>query len=161
MAAPWRDQAQALGLADSVHWHGALDADAVAALMARSDVFCLPSVRESGGAVLLEAMACGRPVIGMGFGGPAEIVDAAVGWLVPMPDGAAAVDGLAQALRDAHDDPAGAAARGRNARQRVLEHHTWQARMAAAERLYAAALSPIPGAAPPWHHARQTADRPR
>jgi len=50
-----------------------------AAEMARCHVFCLPSVRESGGAVLLEAMACARPVIAVGFGGPAEIVDDAVG----------------------------------------------------------------------------------
>jgi glycosyltransferase involved in cell wall biosynthesis len=140
MADPWRDEARALGLEAQVRWHGALGQDAVAALMGRSDVFCLPSVRESGGAVLLEAMACGRPTIGMAFGGPAEIVDAAVGWRVAMPDAASAVDGLAQALREAHDDPVDAAARGLRARQRVLDHHTWPARMTAAELLYAAAL---------------------
>jgi glycosyltransferase involved in cell wall biosynthesis len=161
MAGPWRDEARALGLADQVQWHGALGLDAVAALMGRSDVLCLPSVRESGGAVLLEAMACGRPVIGMGFGGPAEIVDSAVGWLVAMPDAESAVNGLAQALREAHDDPVGTAERGRCAHQRVLDHHTWQARLDAAERLYAAAINPRSGAARPWHIARRSADRPR
>lgn len=161
MAGPWRDEAHALGLEAQVRWHGALGPDAVAALMARSNVFCLPSVRESGGAVLLEAMACGRPVIGMAFGGPAEIVDAAVGWRVAMPDAASAVAGLAQALREAHDDPQDAAARGCHARQRVLDHHTWPARMASAERLYAAALSRRPGAASPWRRVRRSADLPR
>ena len=161
MAGPWRDEARALGIEAQVRWHGALDADAVAALIGRSDVFCLPSVRESGGAVLLEAMACARPVIGMAFGGPAEIVDDAVGWRVAMPDADAAVDGLAHALREAHDDPANAEARGRRGRQRVLEHHTWPARIAAVERIYAAALSPRSGAGRPWHSVRRPAGLPR
>ena len=161
MAAPWREEARSLGIEAQVRWHGALHAEAVAALIGRSDVFCLPSVRESGGAVLLEAMACARPVIGMAFGGPAEIVDDAVGWRVEMPDAAAAVDGLAQALREGHDDPAGAEARGRCGRQRVLDHHTWPARITAAERIYAGALSPRSDAGRPWHSARRPADLPR
>jgi glycosyltransferase involved in cell wall biosynthesis len=140
MADPWRAQAQALGLEDSVRWHGALGSDAVAAVMGHSDLFCLPSVRESGGAVLLEAMACGRAVIGMAFGGPGEIVDAEVGWRVAMPDEARAIDGLIQALREAYDDPEDTADRGVRARQRVLAQHTWQARMAAAERVYTDAV---------------------
>jgi glycosyltransferase involved in cell wall biosynthesis len=137
MATPWRDEAAALGLKSHVHWHGALPAAGVAEVMRRSHVFCLPSVRESGGAVLLEAMACARPVIGMDFGGPAEVVDDAVGWKVPMPDEAAAIDGLAQALREACRQPDEAARRGQRARQRVLAEHTWAAKLDAAEALYA------------------------
>lgn len=140
MAEPWRAQSQTLGLQDRVRWHGALGPDAVAALMGSSDLFCLPSVRESGGAVLLEAMACGRAVIGMAFGGPGEIVDATVGWRVAMPDEPRAIDGLTQALREAHDDPEETAERGARARQRVLAQHSWQARMAAAECVYADAM---------------------
>ena len=141
MAADWCAEAQALGLARRVCWHGARSAPEVAAVMRGSDVFCLPSVRESGGAVLLEAMACGVPVIGMDFGGPAEIVDAEVGWKVPMPDATTAIDGLVQALREAHDDPAARLRRGRAARARVLDRHTCAARMTAAEALYARLLS--------------------
>lgn len=140
MAESWRTQALALGLEERVRWHGALRPDAVAQLMGHSDLFCLPSVRESGGAVLLEAMACGRAVIGMAFGGPGEIIDAKVGWCVAMPDEARAIDGLTQALREAYDDPEDTAERGACARQRVLAQHTWQARMAVAERVYTEAV---------------------
>jgi len=136
MAKPWRAEAAVLGLADGVHWHGALPAAGVAEVMRLSHVFCLPSVRESGGAVLLEAMACARPVIGMDFGGPAEVVDDTVGWKVPMPDEAAAIEGLAHALRQACQQPDDAARRGQRARQRVLNEHTWTARLDAAEALY-------------------------
>lgn len=141
MAAAWRTEAAALGLMDSVRWHGAQPAPVVAQVMRESDVFCLPSVRESGGAVLLEAMACGVPVIGMDFGGPAEIVDAAVGWKVAMRTVDGAVAGLAAALREAQDDEAERQKRGRCAHDRVVAHHTWPARMQAAEALYARVLS--------------------
>lgn len=136
MARPWRAEAERLGLAEAVRWHGALPAADVARQMQASELLCLPSVRESGGAVLLEAMACGRPVIAMDFGGPAEIVDDAVGWKVPMPDAAAAVDGLAAALREAWRDEAGCRRRGARALARVQERHTWAAKMQAAEALY-------------------------
>jgi len=141
MAAAWRAEAAALGLVDGVRWHGALAAPAVADVMRASDVFCLPSVRESGGAVLLEAMACGVPVIGMDFGGPAEIVDAEVGWKVAMPDAEGVVAGLAAALREAQDDEAGRRQRGHSAHARVIAHHTWAARLQAAEALYARVLN--------------------
>lgn len=141
MGTAWRDEAAALGLVEGVRWHGAQPAPVVADVMRESDVFCLPSVRESGGAVLLEAMACGVPVIGMDFGGPAEIVDAEVGWKVAMRHVEGAVTGLAAALREAQDDEAGRQKRGRCAHDRVLAHHTWPARMQAAEALYARVLS--------------------
>ncbi len=153
MGQRWRDEAEALGLAACVHWHGALPAAGVAEVLRGSHVFCLPSVRESGGAVLLEAMACARPVIGMDFGGPAEVVDAAVGWKVPMPDEATAIDGLAHALRQAHRHPEDAARRGLGARQRVLSSHTWSAKLDAAEAVYARLIgatskAPLPRPAP-------------
>jgi glycosyltransferase involved in cell wall biosynthesis len=141
MALPWRADAARLGLADAVHWYGAQPADEVARCMHACDVFCLPSVRESGGAVLLEAMACGRPVVAMDFGGPAEVVDAEVGWKVAMPDAATAVDGLAAALREADDDEAGCRRRGEAAARRARERHTWAAKMAAAEAIYADVLA--------------------
>jgi glycosyltransferase involved in cell wall biosynthesis len=141
LAGPWRARARALGLYPAVRWHGALPPAGVARVVRASHVFCLPSVRESGGAVLLEAMACARPVIAMDFGGPAELVDAAVGWKVAMPDAAHAVDGLADALRQAWLNPADAARRGRQARCRVVAQHTWAARLDAAEAVYARLLA--------------------
>jgi glycosyltransferase involved in cell wall biosynthesis len=136
MAAPWRAEAETLGLADRVQWRGALPLAQVADAMRDCHVFCLPSVRESGGAVLLEAMACARPVIGMDFGGPAEIVDAEVGWKVPATGPEAAIRGLTEALREAWDDPEGAIRRGLTARARVLERYTWVAKMREANLLY-------------------------
>jgi glycosyltransferase involved in cell wall biosynthesis len=68
---------------------------------------------------ILEAMACARPVLLVGRGEAAGIVEAAgAGWVVARDD----TDALADAIRDARADPAGAWARGEVARLHVAEH---------------------------------------
>lgn len=48
----------------------------------RSDIFCFPSVREFGGAVVMEAMACGLPCIVVNNGGIAEYVTDRTGFKI-------------------------------------------------------------------------------
>ncbi len=52
-----------LGLAGMVQFTGDLNLDALASEYNRADVFCLPSVQEGFGIVLLEAMAAGKPIV--------------------------------------------------------------------------------------------------
>jgi glycosyltransferase involved in cell wall biosynthesis len=60
-----------------------------------ADALVLPSVAEAFGLVLVEAMACGLPVIACRAHGPAEIVtDRSTGWLIPPDDEDALVDAL-------------------------------------------------------------------
>jgi glycosyltransferase involved in cell wall biosynthesis len=93
-------------------------------------------VRESGGAVLLEAMACARPVIAVGFGGPAEIVDDEVGRLLaPVSPEQVAAD-LAVALADVCADPDGWRRRGAAGRRRAAGRFSWPAKVAGATAVY-------------------------
>jgi glycosyltransferase involved in cell wall biosynthesis len=60
-----------------------------------TDALVLPSVTEAFGPILVEAMACGLPVIACRAHGPAAIVaDGTTGWLIPPDDEDALVDAL-------------------------------------------------------------------
>jgi glycosyltransferase involved in cell wall biosynthesis len=79
-----------LGLQDIVHFHGLKTKQEVAEFMRKADVFVLPSLFETFGAVLIEALACGKPVIASRIGGPSEIIITdKVGRLVPPGDSGA------------------------------------------------------------------------
>jgi glycosyltransferase involved in cell wall biosynthesis len=73
--------------------------------MAESNLFILPCKRAPDGdldgipVAIMEALACGRPVITTPVSGIPELVDEEVGWLVP----AGNVPSLAKAIRSASD----------------------------------------------------------
>lgn len=75
-------QAQALGLARRCRFLGSLTRTQVRSQMRDCDVFVLPSLHETFGVVLAEAMACGKPVIATRCGGPEFIVTSETGLLV-------------------------------------------------------------------------------
>lgn len=66
-----------------------------------ADLFVLPSSNpEPFGLVLLEAMACGLPVIATSAGGPLDIISDDMGWLVPPRD----IDSLCSSILNALDN---------------------------------------------------------
>lgn len=65
-----------------VEFIGQVDHERVQEFYDQADIFVLPSVRECGGAVVLEAMARGLPVIATNWGGPADYITKDTGVLV-------------------------------------------------------------------------------
>ena len=57
-----------------VHWVGVLPRRTLAEVYAASDVFVFPSLHETFGLVMLEAMACGLPVAALPVDGPREVI---------------------------------------------------------------------------------------
>ena len=125
-----------LGLNEQVRFTGNLPLEQIGAIMREAHVFCLPSVRESGGAVLLEAMAVCRPVIAIDFGGPAEIVDDGVGVKLPPTGWADVVQGLIKQLRQVRQQPELWQAKGLEGRRRVELYYSWDAKVATAVSFY-------------------------
>jgi glycosyltransferase involved in cell wall biosynthesis len=87
------------------------------ALIARSQLFCLPSIYEGLPLALLEGMACRVPVLATDCpSGPLEVLDGGrLGRLVPPGD----AEGLADAIEDAMDHYPDWLARVAGARQRI------------------------------------------
>jgi glycosyltransferase involved in cell wall biosynthesis len=77
--------------------------DQVAVWMAAADLVTLPSYMEGCPNVILEALACGRPVVATNVGGIPEIMSNACGRLVPPRDAAALALALDSALATSWD----------------------------------------------------------
>ncbi|MEO1376985.1 MAG: glycosyltransferase family 4 protein [Cyanobacteria bacterium J06635_10] len=73
---------QKFGLENLVTFTGWIKQQETLEYYKKSDVFCFPSVREFGGAVVLEAMACGLPCIVVNNGGIGEYVTEETGFKI-------------------------------------------------------------------------------
>jgi len=116
-------------VAPFVTFTGALPLEKVSEEMGKCHVFCLPSVHEPGGAVLLEAMAAARPVIAVAYGGPAEIVDEEIGYAIAPLGRDYVVHQLITALEDIADRPEVWKQKGRRARLRAEQQFSWEAKV--------------------------------
>jgi glycosyltransferase involved in cell wall biosynthesis len=88
-----------LGLAGRVSFLG--EVPDIPGQLARSAIFVLPSRSEGISLTLLEAMACGLPVVATRVGGTPEVVlDGQTGLLVPPGDPAALADAILRMRRD-------------------------------------------------------------
>ena len=89
------------GVAAQVDFPGLLSSPQVRDAMEASDAFVLASDVETFGVVVIEALACGRPVVVTASGGPDHLVTAANGLLIPTADRPALRDALSLMRRNA------------------------------------------------------------
>lgn len=89
----------------------------------------LPSVRESGGATILEAMAQGRPTLALDKGGPSEYITPECGLLLPCQSSAQVIADLRSALIKLHADPSCLPAMAAASLERARTHYTWSAKV--------------------------------
>jgi alpha-1,6-mannosyltransferase len=95
------------------------DPRAVARIIASCDAFVHANDKEPFGLIVLEAMACGRPVVGVKAGGVAETVNDSVGQLAASADPAEYAAAI-EALFERDIEVIGAAAR-----LHTVEHFAW------------------------------------
>lgn len=126
--------ARELGLATTVEGGGAgtvaflgwQSQPACAAAIAAARGLVLPSILECGGAVVLEAMALGRAVVAVAWGGPLDYLDRSCGILIEPASETAVVAGFSDAMVRLAEDPALAAQLGQAGRHTALSDHDWE-----------------------------------
>lgn len=118
-----RAVARECGVEDRVTFVGHRQREELRTCYAAADVFVTTPWYEPFGITPLEAMACGKPVIGSAVGGiQYSVVDGVTGFLVPPHDPAA----LAARLAQLQENPSLAQALGRAGIRRVRSMFTWQ-----------------------------------
>lgn len=119
-------QTARLGIDSSVVFSGWLSQEQCALKMQQADTMVFPSLRECGGAVVMEAMAVGLPVIATNWGGPADYMDSTCGILVEPASKEGFVKGLTDAMLKLAHSPELRQSMGCAGRERVRQHFDWE-----------------------------------
>jgi glycosyltransferase involved in cell wall biosynthesis len=118
--------AQKLGIWDRLKFIGRVSREELPSYYRQHHVLLAPSLYESGGLTVLEAMAEGLPVIVLDVGGHAVSVNEDCGAKIPATGNIAeVVEHLAEAMKHYADDPELLRRHGEAARQRVHTIYDW------------------------------------
>jgi glycosyltransferase involved in cell wall biosynthesis len=120
---------------------GFVDNRQLHAELGRAQAFVFPSLREFGGGVVLEAMACALPCLVVDYGGPGELVSDVTGIKVPMRPREELIESLRAAMERLAADPAGCRRMGEAAAAEVRREHTWDAKAARVADIYRAVVA--------------------
>ena len=112
-----------------VHFTGWLSQTECAKRLQLADVLVLPSLLECGGAVVLEAMTMGLPVIATDWGGPADYIDESCGILVEPKTRDFLIDNLANAMLKMAKSSELRHKMGQAGRQRIFNYFDWEVKL--------------------------------
>lgn len=136
-------------LQSRIHLVGNLQRSEVAQAIRTADVLANPSLSETFGMALVEAMASGVPVVATNVGGmPEVIVDGVTGRLVPPDDPSSLADALGDLLRD----PEKRRTFGAAGRELATNSFAWESVAVRAVGLYTSLMEVTP------HHASASPD---
>jgi glycosyltransferase involved in cell wall biosynthesis len=131
-----RALADRLAIADRIDWLAWLPHETVLAVYPRYDVFLFPSLHDSSGNAVIEAMTAGLPVVCLNLGGPAAIVDSFSGIRVSATAPDQAVEYLGDALSLLADNSALRLFLARGAHARATRYFAWPAQIERMTALY-------------------------
>lgn len=129
-----------LGVRRNVFFHGWVPHVEVQQILRGCDLMTLPSVREFGGAVVVESMALGVTPIVADYGGPSELIDEKTGIRVRFDSKKSLIDGFREAIADVINSPEKLDRLGAAGREKVREKLTWDAKARQIVAVYDAVL---------------------
>lgn len=116
---------QELGLQGQVHLEEWAPRPKVLSAMKACEIFIFPSFRDGGGAVVVEAMAAGKPVICMDLAGPGMHVTENCGIKIPPRSPRETIELMTQALERLYGDHELRGKMGQAARTRAEQVYSW------------------------------------
>jgi glycosyltransferase involved in cell wall biosynthesis len=131
----WRSMASRLGIGEWCHWHGWLPRDESLAIMRKSHVFVITSLKDLTSTVAVEAISLGLPIISLDHCGFADLVTAECGIKVFPGSATQIVSELAEALSTLHRNEE---LRRRLAQGAIRRSHaySWQSKMEMLSQVY-------------------------
>ena len=125
-----------LGVHDSIRFLGFVPQKRCPDIIRGARALLLPSVFECGGAVVLEAMSLGVPVVATRWGGPADYLNDECGVLIEPLSRDVLVRGFVDAMTRLADDAQAARELGAAGQRRALELFTWRSKIERMLQLY-------------------------
>ena len=142
MRETWETMTDRLGLKSVVTFSGFMSQQDCAERLKNADVLVLPSLFECGGAVVLEAMAVGLPVIATAWGGPLDYLDETCGILVEPDSREALVAGFATGMKTLAQSHQLRTRMGEAGYARARQYFDWQRKIDQILELYQLAQEP-------------------
>lgn len=121
-----RQLAKELGIGNSVEFVPPVPRAELPQLYQQADIFCFPTISDTYGIALLEAMSCGCAVLVSDVAGPREIVPDGAGIKLPQREPEQFINEYAETITSLARNPQMRAELGSAARRHVVEHHDWQ-----------------------------------
>ena len=121
-----RDLAAQLGVSGAVRFVPAISRPELLRFYQEAEVFCFPTLCDTNGIALLEAMSCRCAVLVSDTAGPQEIVADGTGIKIPLTNPEQYVNDYAAALVRLGGDVALRRQLGDRAREHILTHHDWE-----------------------------------
>jgi glycosyltransferase involved in cell wall biosynthesis len=139
-----------LGLEKDVTYHGWLPHPQAMKILARSHIMALPSIREFGGGVVVEAMARGVVPIVMRYGGPSDLVEEGYGISLALKNEPDTIQDLERVFKELVKNPDRIRQLGGAARAKARSTFTWERKteLLAAVMNHAMGVGPQPALAP-------------
>lgn len=114
---------------ENVTFHGWVEHATINQIYDQVDIFVLPSIRECGGAVVLEAMARGVPAIATEWGGPVDYIAEGTGYLIKPKSREYMVSEFKKHIEMLSRDPVGRREMGVKAKAHIVEHFLWESKV--------------------------------
>jgi glycosyltransferase involved in cell wall biosynthesis len=142
-----------LGLEKRVIFAGRLPRQEVLNIYPDFDLFLMPTLHDTGGYAIIEAMFYGLPVICLDCGGPRIAVKDGAGIRVPLSSRPGTIAGLAEAIREYDQNRPLLLEHGRAAREIIARDYDWEKKGVQLDAIYQQAVAKKPDSASTMSHA--------